>query len=97
LGSLCEEKSFFFNLFFWTSELHISQAFREHQARLILTLYELVVKFCSKHVLYKYNIAIYFYVKLAKDDYFSFHAKFEMWQEQEPLEGNANGLVRKQR
>jgi hypothetical protein len=34
------------NFHFWTSELHISQAFREHQARPILTLYEPVVKFC---------------------------------------------------
>jgi hypothetical protein len=46
LGSLCEEKLFFFNFFFWTSELHISQALYEHQARPIPTLYELVVKFC---------------------------------------------------
>jgi hypothetical protein len=28
LGSLCEKKEIiFFNFFFWTSELHISQAF----------------------------------------------------------------------
>jgi hypothetical protein len=27
---------FFFNFFFWTSELRISQAFWEHQARQIL-------------------------------------------------------------
>jgi hypothetical protein len=51
LGSLCEEKYFFFNFFFLTSELHISHAFREHQARPIPTLYEPVVKFCSKWVL----------------------------------------------
>jgi hypothetical protein len=51
LGSLCEEFLFFFNSFFWTSELHISQAFQEHQARPILTSYEPVVKFCSKQVL----------------------------------------------
>jgi hypothetical protein len=31
---LCEEKEFLFIFFFfWTSELHISQAFCEHQAR----------------------------------------------------------------
>jgi hypothetical protein len=46
LGSLCEEFLFFFNFFFWTSELHISQAFREHQARPILTLYEPLANFC---------------------------------------------------
>jgi hypothetical protein len=36
LGSLCEDFYFFFNFFFKTSELHISQAFCEHQTRLIL-------------------------------------------------------------
>jgi hypothetical protein len=30
------------------SELHISQAFREHQARPILTPYELMANFCWK-------------------------------------------------
>jgi hypothetical protein len=45
LGSLCEEKLFFFNFFFCTSELHISQAFREHQARPIPTPYEPVAIF----------------------------------------------------
>jgi hypothetical protein len=34
-----------------TSELHISQAFWEHQARQIPTPYKLIVKFCSKWVL----------------------------------------------
>jgi hypothetical protein len=33
------------------SELHNSQAFWQHQARQILTLYEPTVKFCSKKVL----------------------------------------------
>jgi hypothetical protein len=33
------------------NELYISQAFREHQTRSILTAYEPVVKFCSKWVL----------------------------------------------
>jgi hypothetical protein len=56
LGSLCEEKWFFFNFFFWTSEIHISQAFREHQARPIPTLYEHVLKFCWKWVLSSFNI-----------------------------------------
>jgi hypothetical protein len=51
LGNLCEEKYFFLNFFFRTSELHISQAFRKHQARPIPTLYELVAKFCWKQVL----------------------------------------------
>jgi hypothetical protein len=32
--------------FFWMSELHISEAFREHQARPIPTPYEPVVNFC---------------------------------------------------
>jgi hypothetical protein len=54
LGSLCEEKYFLFTFFFWTSELHISQAFCEHQARPIPTPYEPVVKFCSKQVLSSY-------------------------------------------
>ena len=49
LGSLCEE-FFFFIFFFWTSELHISQAFREYQACLIPTLYESVANFCWKWV-----------------------------------------------
>jgi hypothetical protein len=51
LGSLCEEKLFFINFFFWTNELHISQAFREHQACPIPTLYEPVANFCWKQVL----------------------------------------------
>jgi hypothetical protein len=42
----CVKKNNFFNFFFWTSELHISQAFREHQARPIPTPYEPVVNFC---------------------------------------------------
>jgi hypothetical protein len=55
LGSLCEEKSLFFNFFFWTSELHISQAFREHQARPIPTPYEPVANFCWKQVLSSFS------------------------------------------
>jgi hypothetical protein len=51
LGSLCEEKLFCFNFSFSTSELHISQAFRENQARQIPTPYELVANFCWKGVL----------------------------------------------
>jgi hypothetical protein len=51
LGSMCEEKLIFFNFFFWMSELHISQAFCEHQARPIPTPYEPVVNFCWKRVL----------------------------------------------
>ena len=51
LDSLWEEIFIFFNFFFWTSELHISQAFREHQARQISTLYELVEKFCWRWVI----------------------------------------------
>jgi hypothetical protein len=51
LGSLCEEKNIFFNFFFWTSELHISQAFCEHQERPIPTPYEPVANFCWKQVL----------------------------------------------
>jgi hypothetical protein len=37
---------FFFIFSFWTSELHILQAFREHQARPIPTPYEPVANFC---------------------------------------------------
>jgi hypothetical protein len=48
LGSLLEEKSFFFNFFFWTSELYISQAFQEHQARQIPTPYEARGEFLFK-------------------------------------------------
>jgi hypothetical protein len=39
------KKNIFFIFFFWTSELHISQAFRIHQARPIPALYEPMVKF----------------------------------------------------
>jgi hypothetical protein len=46
LGSLCEEKYIFFSFFFWTSELHISQAFYEHQVHPIPTPYEPVANFC---------------------------------------------------
>jgi hypothetical protein len=46
LGNLCEEKYKKIELFFLTSELHILQAFCEHQARPILTPYEPVVNFC---------------------------------------------------
>jgi hypothetical protein len=46
LGNLCEEKQSFFNFFFWTSELHISQAFCEHQECPIHTPYEPVASFC---------------------------------------------------
>jgi hypothetical protein len=42
---------FSFNFFFWTSELHISQAFRKHQANPIPTPYEPVANFCWKQVL----------------------------------------------
>jgi hypothetical protein len=49
---------FFFDFFFWTSELHISQAFHEHQARQIPTLYEPVANFCWKQVLS--SIFLYF-------------------------------------
>jgi hypothetical protein len=50
LGNLHEEKLKKLN-FFLTSELHISQAFQEHQACPIPTPYEPIVKFCSKRVL----------------------------------------------
>jgi hypothetical protein len=50
-GQLVWRILFFFNFFFWTSELHISQAFHEHQARPIPTPYEPVVNFCWKQVL----------------------------------------------
>jgi hypothetical protein len=50
LGTLWEEKYFFSNFFFWTSELHISQAFRQHQAHQLSTPYESMVNFCSKWV-----------------------------------------------
>jgi hypothetical protein len=36
------------------SELHISQAFREHQAHPIPTLYEPVASFCWNQVLYEF-------------------------------------------
>ena len=43
---------FIFSIFsFWTRKLHISQALWEHQAHQILTPYEPVEKFCSKHIL----------------------------------------------
>jgi hypothetical protein len=45
------KKNKFFSIFFWTSELRISQAFCEHQARPIPTLYEPMANFCWKHVL----------------------------------------------
>jgi hypothetical protein len=51
LGSLCEEKYFFSNFFFWISELRISQAFLKHQAHQIWIPYVPMVKFCSKWVL----------------------------------------------
>jgi hypothetical protein len=42
-------KIFFLSIFFfWTSELHILQAFWEHQARQFLIPYEPVVKFSFK-------------------------------------------------
>jgi hypothetical protein len=41
----CVKKNNFILFFFWTSELHISQAFRKHQARQIPTPYEPVVNF----------------------------------------------------
>ena len=51
-GQLVRREIFFsIFFFFWTSKLHISQAFREHQACPILAPYEPVVKFCSKRVL----------------------------------------------
>jgi hypothetical protein len=37
------------------SELHISQAFQQHQARQIPTPYELMVKFCSKYVVNSFS------------------------------------------
>jgi hypothetical protein len=51
LGSLCEDFYFFSNFFFCMSELHISQAFHEHQARPIPTPYEPVANSCWKQVL----------------------------------------------
>jgi hypothetical protein len=61
LGSWCEEFFFFsiFFLLFWTSELHVSQAFWEHQAHPIATPYEPVVKLCSKPVL-KFILPVFF-------------------------------------
>jgi hypothetical protein len=52
LGSLCEEE-YFFSIFSLrlVSDLHISQAFHEHQACPIPTPYELVVNFCWKQIL----------------------------------------------
>jgi hypothetical protein len=44
------EICFFF--FFWTSQLHMSQAFWQCQAQQILTLYEHVMNLCSKWILY---------------------------------------------
>ena len=47
----CEKQNMFFKFFsFWTSELHNSQAFRQHQARLIPTPYDPMVNFYSKRV-----------------------------------------------
>jgi hypothetical protein len=51
LDSLYEEKISFFLFFFWTSELHISQVFQEHQVCPILTPYEPMVNFCLKWIL----------------------------------------------
>jgi hypothetical protein len=42
----------FFNFFFWTSELHISQAFREYQACPIPTPYKPVANFCWSFFMY---------------------------------------------
>jgi hypothetical protein len=47
----CTKKNIFVStFFFWMSEVHISQAFWEHQACQIPIPYEPVVKFCSKLV-----------------------------------------------
>jgi hypothetical protein len=46
--SSCVKKNNFFSIFYFG--LHISQAFQEHQAHQILTLYEPMVKFCLKWV-----------------------------------------------
>jgi hypothetical protein len=46
LDSLYEEIVFLKIFFFWMSELHILQAFREHQARPIPIPSEPVVNFC---------------------------------------------------
>jgi hypothetical protein len=57
LGSLCEDFfQFFFNFFFCTSELHILQAFQEHQAHPIPTPYEF------GEVLFKTGIKFIFHV-----------------------------------
>jgi hypothetical protein len=45
--SLCEEKEFFLGFLSWTSELRITQAFCEHQARQIPTMYEPVANSCE--------------------------------------------------
>jgi hypothetical protein len=50
-GQLVWRKIIFFNFFFWMSELHISQAFREYQARPIPTPYEPVANLYWKWVL----------------------------------------------
>jgi hypothetical protein len=42
----CVKKNIFFQFFLLDSELHIPQAFREHQARPIPTLYDPVANFC---------------------------------------------------
>jgi hypothetical protein len=49
-------KEFFIYLFFCKSELHISQAFREHQACPIPTPFEHVVKFWPKQVLSSFSL-----------------------------------------
>jgi hypothetical protein len=51
LSCMYKEKYLFFNFFYWTSELHISQAFWEHQAPPIPTPSEPMVKFRSKRIL----------------------------------------------
>jgi hypothetical protein len=57
IWAACEkENTFFLNYFFRTSELHISEAFFQHQAHPILTMYEPMIKFCSK------SIVSYFFV-----------------------------------
>jgi hypothetical protein len=40
LGCFCAEECLFSNIFIQTSELYISEAFREHQARQIPSLYQ---------------------------------------------------------
>jgi hypothetical protein len=46
LGRFCAKECLFSNIFIQTSELYISEAFRDHQARQIPSLYQTAANIC---------------------------------------------------